>query len=138
MKIPPGVYVASAPVRVGYVDTDRGQIVHHGTYLRYFEMGRVEYLRERGIDYRRFELEESLSTPVVEARLRYRAPARFDDLLVVKTWIGLVNRAKLRFDSAIYRGDELLTSAEITLCCIKVPEQRIVSMPAALVALGSV
>ena len=136
MKIPEGVYVASVPVRVGYIDTDRGQIVHHGTYLRYLELSRVEYLRERGVDYRRFELELGLAMPVVEAHIRYRGAAEFDDLLTVKTWIAQVNRAKLRFDSGIYRGDELLTTAEITLCCIRSAEQRIVSMPGELIALG--
>jgi acyl-CoA thioester hydrolase len=137
MKIPEGVYVAAVPVRVGYIDTDRGQIVHHATYLRYLELSRVEYLRERGVDYRRFEQEQALSMPVVEARIRYRSAAQFDDLLTVKTWIAQVNRAKLRFDSGIYRGSELLTTAEITLCCIRSPEQRIVSMPEAIIALGS-
>jgi acyl-CoA thioester hydrolase len=136
MKIPEGVYVASVPVRVGYIDTDRGQIVHHATYLRYLELSRVEYLRERGVDYRRFEQEQRLAMAVVEARVRYRAAGEFDDLLTVKTWIAQINRAKCRFDSGIYRGSELLTSAEITVCCIRTPEQRIVSMPGAILALG--
>lgn len=137
MKIPEGVYVASVPVRVGYIDTDRGQVVHHATYLRYLELSRVEYLRERGVDYKQFEQEQGLAMPVIEARVRYRAPAHFDDLLTVKTWIAEVNRAKCRFDSGIFRGHELLTTAEITLCCIRATEQRLISMPSAIIALGS-
>jgi acyl-CoA thioester hydrolase len=135
MRIPSGVYVAQHSIRVGYVDTDRAQVVHHGTYLRYLEAARVEYLRERNLDYKRLELEAHLALPVVEARVRYRLPALFDDLLVIKTWIAEVNRAKVRFDSQIARAGELLTTAEITLCCIRLPEQRLCSMPGEILGL---
>jgi acyl-CoA thioester hydrolase len=137
MRIPSGIYVAEHAIRVGYIDTDRAQVVHHGTYLRYLEAARVEYLRQRGIDYKSFELEARYQLPVVEARVRYRAAALFDDLLTVKTWIAEVNRAKVRFDSHILRGDELLTTAEITLCCIRLPEQRLCGMPSELLAFAT-
>ena len=137
MRIPEGVYVAKAKVRVGYVDTDRAQVVHHSTYLRYLEMARVEYLRDRAYDFRAMELEQGLSLAVVEANVRYRAGARFDDLIELRTWIAVANRAKLRFDTVIVRGeDEILTTSEITVCCIKIPEAKLVSMPAALIAFG--
>jgi acyl-CoA thioester hydrolase len=136
MRIPSGVYVAEHAIRVGYVDTDRAQVVHHGTYLRYLEAARVEYLRQRDLDYKRLEQVAHFALPVVEARVRYRLPALFDDLLTVKTWISDVNRAKVRFDSCILRGDELLTTAEITLCCIRVPEQKLCSMPGEILALA--
>lgn len=136
MRIPSGIYIAEHAIRVGYVDTDRAQVVHHGTYLRYLEAGRVEYLRQRNLDYRRLEQEAHYALPVVEARVRYRLPALFDDQLVVKTWIADANRAKIRFDSHILRGDELLTTAEITLCAIRVPEQKLCSMPAELLTLA--
>jgi acyl-CoA thioester hydrolase len=136
MRIPAGVETTSIRVRVGYVDTDQGGVMHHSTYLRYLEMARVEYLRARGVDYANFELAARLALPVVEANLRYKLPTRFDDLLEIKTWAALVNRAKLRFDSVIMRGAELTTIAEITLCCIRLPEGRICSMPAVLLALA--
>src|SRR5262245_31416367 len=125
MRIPEGVIVTTHRVRVGYVDTDRAQVMHHGTYLRYLEAARVEHLRERGIDYRRFELDDKLALPVVEARVRYKLPAYFDDELSIHTWLAIANRAKLRFDSVIKRKDEVLTLAEITLACIRWPEGRI-------------
>jgi len=131
------VYVAKLKVRVGYVDTDRAQVVHHSTYLRYLEAARVEYLRERNYDFRAMELEQGLSLAVVEANVKYRAGARFDDLIELQTSIALANRAKLRFDTRIMRGDELLTASEITVCCIKIPEAKLVSMPAALIAFGA-
>jgi acyl-CoA thioester hydrolase len=131
------VYVAKLKIRVGYVDTDRAQVVHHSTYLRYLEAARVEYLRERNYDFRAMELEQGLSLAVVEANVKYRAGARFDDLIELQTSIALANRAKLRFDTRIMRGDELLTASEITVCCIKIPEAKLVSMPAALIAFGA-
>ena len=133
MRIPEGLYVAKLGLRVGYADTDRAQVVHHSTYLRYLEAARVEYLRSRGFDFRAMELEQGLSLAVVEANVRYRAGARFDDLLELRTWIGEANRAKLRFDSLVMRGEELMTSAHITVCCVKIPEARLVSMPQALI-----
>jgi len=115
-------------VRVQYVDTDQGGVVHHAAYLRFLEGARVELLRSRGIDYRRFELEVGKGLPVTEARVRYRRPARFDDQLEIETWVPIVNRAKIRFDSRIWRGDTLLTEAEITCACVLLAEGRICSM----------
>jgi acyl-CoA thioester hydrolase len=133
-----GVYVASAKVRVGYVDTDRAQVVHHSTYLRYLEMARVEYLRERGFDYRQLEFEQGISLAVVEATVRYRVGAGFDDELELRTSIGLANRAKLRFDTVILRGAEVVVTAAITTCCVRLVEKRACSLPASLLALAGV
>jgi acyl-CoA thioester hydrolase len=136
-KIPGGVAVGIYRVRVGYVDTDQSHVVHHATYLRYLEAARVEYLRERGLDYRQLEMDKHLALPVVEARLRYHLPARFDDVLELRTWVPSVSRAKLCFETLISRGSELLNTAEITLCCIDVKRQRLVSMPEPLLRLAS-
>jgi acyl-CoA thioester hydrolase len=136
MRIPEGAPTSSLRVRVGYIDTDQAKVMHHGSYVRYLEMARVELLRERGVDYNSFEIDRRLALPVVEVSIRYKLPARFDDALEIKTWVGAVNRAKLRFDSVIMRGSELLTVGQITLCCISVDAQRICSMPDVLLALG--
>ncbi len=116
------------PARVHYVDTDQGGVVHHAAYLRFLEGARIELMRAHGIDYRRFEIEVGKALPVVEARVRYKKPARFDDLLAVETWVGVVNRAKIRFDSRIWRGEELLCDAEITCACVLLSESRVCSM----------
>ena len=123
-------------VRVGYVDTDQAGVVHHATYLRYLEAARVELMRDAGITYKKFELEGKQALPVVEANLKYKRPARFDDELRIETECAFVNRAKVRFDSTIYRGDEVLTKAEITLVCIHWPEGTLKSMAHEIVALG--
>jgi acyl-CoA thioester hydrolase len=130
------VTVTSWRVRVAYADTDQGGVVHHGTYLRYLECGRVEHMRERGFDYRALEERERLGLLVVEANVRYKLPARFDDVLELRSWIGLGNRAKLRFDTQILRGDDVLTEAQITLACVHMERARIVSMPAGVLALA--
>lgn len=115
-------------VRVQYVDTDQGGVVHHAAYLRFMEQARVELLRERGIDYRRFEMEHRRGLPVAEIRVRYKLPCRFDDELEVECSVGVINRAKLRFDYRVHRGDELTTEAEITCACVDMDRQRICSM----------
>ena len=134
MRVPQDGFVGTVSLRVGYADTDRAQVVHHSTYLRYLESARVEYLRARGFDFRAMELTHGLSLTVVEANVRYRGGARFDDILELRTWVAEANRAKLRFDSLVMRGEEVLTSTQITVCCVKIPEARLVSMPAELIA----
>jgi acyl-CoA thioester hydrolase len=137
MRIPEGSVTTTYRFRVGYIDTDRAQVMHHGSYVRYLEFARVEHLRERGLDYRRFEAEGKLSMPVVEVNVRYRGPAFYDDELEIKTWVGVANRAKLRFDSAIYRGGDLLTSAQIAVACVRLPEGKLCSMPDYVIKLGA-
>lgn len=128
----PGVAVTRHRVRVGYVDTDKAGIVHHSVYLVWFEAARIEYLRERGLDYRRFELETGLALPVIEAHLRHRAPARFDDELLVTTWVSKCSRAMVVFESRITREDEVLCESRICLACANVREERAVSIPDAV------
>jgi acyl-CoA thioester hydrolase len=122
-------YVHRHAVRVGYIDTDRGNVVHHAAYLRWLEHARVEYLRARGLDYRLLELDDQMGLPVVEAKLRYRLPARFDDELAIETRVGRLSRATVRFDYAVMRGEERLVEAEILLACVKLPEGKLMSLP---------
>jgi acyl-CoA thioester hydrolase len=119
-------------VRVGYGDTDQGGVVHHAVYLRWLEAARVEYLRARGVDYRAVELDERLGLPVVKVEIAYRKPARFDEELEVATSVGRLSRATLRFDYVVWRGDERLTDAQITLACVRLDAQRLCSIPSAI------
>jgi acyl-CoA thioester hydrolase len=130
--VPESVY----KLRVAYADTDQGGVVHHGTYLRYLEAARIEYMRARGIDYARFEREQGLGLVVVEANVRYKLAAHFDEVLEIHTSIPLANRAKLQFASRILRGDSVVTLAEITLACVRIREGKLVSMPAEVLALA--
>lgn len=118
-------------VRVGYVDTDRAGVAHHTRYLIWIEAARIEYLRARGLDYRRFEEETGLGMPVIEARVKYLAPARFDDELIVATWTSTCSRARVVFDSRIRRAADglLLCEARIDVACVDVREARACSVP---------
>jgi len=118
-------------IRVAYVDTDAAGVVHHSQYFRYLEQGRVELMRAVGIDYLSFERDRGLALPVVEAQLKYRAPARFDDLLALDTWLSLGSRAKLVFASRLVRSVDgvLLHTGTVTIACVTMPKGAICSVP---------
>src|SRR5499426_983547 len=87
--------VASTSIRVRYKDTDCMKVVYYGNYLTYFEVGRVEFLRQQGLDMS--DVDQRVHLPVVEAVVRFRKPARLDDLLDVRCWISERKRASFRF-----------------------------------------
>ena len=118
-------------VRVSYGDTDRAQVVHHAAYLRYLELARVEMWREHGLSYRRFEEETGAGLPVVEARLRYRLPARFDDELEVETWVREATRASVWFSATIRKVGEpdVLLESQIRLACVHMAEGALRKIP---------
>ncbi len=72
-------------VRVRYAETDKMGVVYYANYYIYFEIGRVEYMRNLGIDYKRMEIEDDSFIVVGESKCRYRRPARYDDLLRIRT-----------------------------------------------------
>ncbi|WP_456432223.1 acyl-CoA thioesterase [Thermosulfuriphilus sp.] len=94
--------------RIIYADTDCGGVVYYGNYLRLFEIGRTEYLRAAGLTYRKIEEEEGLILPVVETFCRYRAPARYDDEVLIKTALERISAASIRFHYHIERDSQLL------------------------------
>lgn len=92
-------------------------IVHHGSYLIYFEAGRVEWLRRRGVTYAEWAA-RGVHLPVVEAHVTYRAPARFDDLLTVRTTLAELRAASMKFRYEIRRGDTSIAEGATRLACI--------------------
>ena len=103
--------------RARFCETDLMGIVHHGNYFQYFEMGRVDWLRKRGVTYAAWA-ERGTHLPVVEASARYRAPARFDDLLVVTTTLVELRSHSLRFAYDLHRDATLLAQGETRLACV--------------------
>ena len=83
--------------RVAYADTDRMGVVYYANYLILFERGRTELLRGIGLRYRDFEETLKVFLPAVEARLDYKSPARYDDLLNIRTWISELGHASVTF-----------------------------------------
>lgn len=97
-------------VRVRYAETDQMGVVYHGNYAQYFEMGRVEWLRNMGVSYKWME-ENGVMLPVVSLTMNYKKPARYDDLLTVKTILKSQTSVKIEFDYEIYsEANELLTT----------------------------
>jgi acyl-CoA thioester hydrolase len=103
-------------VRVRYAETDQMGVVYHANYLVWFEVGRVELIRQLGLDYKSMESEENTGIAVVEAVCRYKAPARYDDELVVRTRLANVRGSVVRFTYAIHRvvDDQLLCEGSTT------------------------
>jgi len=90
-------------VRVRYAETDQMGIVYYANYLAWFEIGRTEVLRTVGLSYRKLEVEDGCILPVVEAKCRYRAPARYDDEILIETLPSLVRGAVIKFSYKILR-----------------------------------
>jgi len=93
-------------LRVRYAETDQMGVVYHANYLVWFEVGRVELMRQRGLTYKRIEIEEQSALAVVEASARYKAPARYDDELLVETRVLRVRGPVVRFGYRIVRVED--------------------------------
>jgi acyl-CoA thioester hydrolase len=96
-----------ARYRVLYGDTDQMGFLYYGNYLRLFEIGRAEWLRAAGGSYRAIE-QGGTFLPVVEAYARYKAPARYDDVIAISARAADVRRASLKFEYELHREHELL------------------------------
>jgi acyl-CoA thioester hydrolase len=103
-------------VRVRYAETDQMGIVYYANYLVWFELGRVELLRSAGLAYSQLEKEHECILPVVSAQCRYRAPARYDDEILIETWPEMMRGSVLKFAYRILRkaaeGEEPTLLAE--------------------------
>lgn len=98
--------------RIIYGDTDAGGVVYNANYLRYFEMGRTEMMRSISLPYSKIE-ERDLILPVTETYLRYKAPARYDDLITIETSLVEVKKYSCRFNYRIIK--ELKDNRELLL-----------------------
>jgi acyl-CoA thioester hydrolase len=94
-----------AEVRVLYVDTDQMGVVNNVHYLRWFEIGRAEWIRKRGCAYRELE-GEGVFLPVVEAHVRYRAPARYDDVVAISAGPRAATGATVTFGYELHHKED--------------------------------
>jgi len=99
--------VSRSLVRVRYAETDAQGVVYYANYLIWFEVGRVDYLREMGADYAKLEA-RGQGVMIAEANCRYHAPARFGDELTISTWCDDIHRTSFRFRYEVKRGETLL------------------------------
>lgn len=122
-----------AQYRVLYGDTDAMGQAYHGNYLKWFEVGRAEWFRSRGMSYKEIE-DRGIYLPVVEAHCIYRKPAFYDDTLNIATRFKFSGPARLRFDYEITREGDLLTTGYTVHVCLN-SDRRVMKPPDYLKAL---
>ena len=109
------------PIRVYYEDTDASGVVYHARYLHWFERARSEWLRARGVSHQHLAADFGAAFTVASVEIRYRQPARLDDLLQVTVSIAQHRHASLVFEQQLHRADstvQLLATAEIKVACV--------------------
>jgi len=107
-------------IRVRYAETDQMGIVYYGNYFTWFEVGRVDFCRQMGLVYKQMEIEDDCLLVVAEANCRYKQPAKFDDLLVVRTSVKQLQTRMLRFAYEIIRqssSDVIATGETLHVFC---------------------
>ena len=107
-------------IRVRYAETDQMGVVYYANYFVWFEVGRVEHLRARGISYKDMETDDDCKIAVVDARCRYKAPARYDDVITIRTRVTRQRGSIVQFDYQIVRAadGQLLAEGETVHVCI--------------------
>jgi acyl-CoA thioester hydrolase len=108
--------VGEVRVRVRYAETDQMGVVYHANYFIWFEVGRVELLRQLGFSYRDMEQNDHCFIAVVDARCRYKAPARYDEEIIVRTHLKNVRESLVHFGYELVRANDgtLLAEGETT------------------------
>jgi len=118
--------------RVRYSETDQMSFAYHGNYAQYFEMGRIEWLRKLGISYKKME-ENGVMLPVISLNINYLKPAKYDDLLTLKTTLANNPLVKIKFNFEIYNeNNELLNTANVTLAFMNSKTRKPMRAPSSL------
>lgn len=109
-------HVSEVRLRVRYAETDQMGVVYHSNHFIWFEVGRVEFLRQLGFSYREMEEDDGCFIAVVDARCRYKAPAHYDDEVIVRTHLKNVRESLVHFGYELVRvaDDVLLAEGETT------------------------
>jgi acyl-CoA thioester hydrolase len=108
--------VNESRIRVRYAETDQMGVVYHANHFIWFEIGRVELLRQLGFSYKDMEQRDNCYIAVVDARCRYKAPAVYDDEIVVRTWLKNIRESAIHFGYELVRVEDgtLLAEGETT------------------------
>ncbi len=123
------MFVSEVKIRVRYGETDRMGYVYYGNYAEYFEVARVEALRELGMNYKDME-DSGIMLPVYTLNVKYMKPAFYDDLLTIKTSIREIPKARITFSHEIYNEKkELLNTGEVTLVFIDTKTNKPIGAP---------
>ena len=116
MDTPFSGIINESRIRVRYAETDQMGVVYHANHFVWFEIGRVEFLRQLGFSYKDMEREDECYIAVVDAQCRYKAPVHYDDEVVVRTWLTHVRDKVIRFGYELRsaQSGELLAEGETT------------------------
>jgi acyl-CoA thioester hydrolase len=127
------MYEYATTVRVRYAETDRMDVVYYGNYAMYFEIGRVEAIRNLGVSYKELE-DMGIILPVVELNIKYLRPAKYDDLITIKSQIKeLPQDHVIIFDQEVYNeSGKLLTIGQVKLYFMDADMGKRAEMPAIL------
>jgi acyl-CoA thioester hydrolase len=118
-------------IRVRYAETDKMGIVHHSNYLIWFEFGRSDFCRARGFSYKEMEEVDNALLVVAEAYCRYKAPAFYEDELIIRTKLEEIRSRSIRFVYEVVRpSDNLLLSEGETLHLVTDHNKKVRSLPA--------
>jgi acyl-CoA thioester hydrolase len=104
-------------IRVRYAETDRMGLLHHANYLVYFEQARTELLRSRGVTYKELE-DQGYLLVLAKAAVRYKSPARYDDMLTLRTTVSRTTPVRIEHKYEVFRDGQLLAEGETTLACV--------------------
>jgi acyl-CoA thioester hydrolase len=100
-------------LRVRYAETDQMGVVYYANYLVWFELGRVEFMRSLGFDYKQMEVEDGCILPVIEATCRYKAPARYDDIILIEAWPVLLRGSLVKFAYRVLRAPSMREGQQV-------------------------
>jgi acyl-CoA thioester hydrolase len=127
------MYTTETQIRIHYALTDQMGVVYHGHYAQFYEIGRGESIRELGYTYKDIEA-MGIIMPVVDIHSRFLRPAKYDDLITVKTTLREIpTNHKIIFNSEIYNeADELLNTGDVTLYFMEASTMKRCNMPDAL------
>ena len=112
-----------------YEDTDAGGVVFYANYLKFMERARTEWLRSLGVSQKELSVNSGLVFIVSSLSIDYKAPARLDDLLTVRSAMTQVKRASINFFQQIVRDDRVLASGQVRVGCVNVHSLRPALMP---------
>ena len=122
--------ISEARIRVRYAETDQMGVVYHANHFIWFEVGRVELLRQLGFSYRDMESSDGCFIAVVDARCRYKAPAHYDDEIIVRTHIKNIRNSLIHFGYELLRANDGLLLAEgETTHLVTDPQLNVTAIP---------
>jgi acyl-CoA thioester hydrolase len=128
------MYSSETSLRVRYAETDQMSYVYYGNYPQYFEVARVEALRALGLSYKEMEA-QGIMLPVLNLEIKYIAPAKYDDLLIIKTCIPELPKTRILFEHEIFNeAGDLLTLGKVELVFVNIKSGKPNKAPHSLIS----